>query len=664
MNGGHIHARTQKLNRRNNRHRLRHKLNTRPTAMTDILCCDSFDNVVNLSSYQLSVDELNIISKGLTFIPYTPFTAHCTNEDLACFIRKLRLRYKYRNIAVTHSHFKHKSKHIPGPTNYKPLEDLINRIQLTLSKIHSTTGRRNLPKSGWSTIKKLKENHDIIINSADKGSCIVVQDREKYVEAGRKHLDDPSTYNRLETDITNTIKQTINIKLTKLFEKGLLKKRIYEFCLPPEEHRTNQMYFLIKLHKTPHAYRPICSCVNSITSNISRLLDHWMKQAVVLLPTYISDTTHFIKTIENKKLEENILLCTIDVTNMYTNIPLDEGNQCALRALRQLKTSKHLTEMPDIPVLSDLLDMVTRNNVFEFNGEFYIQTRGVPMGNILAPSYSGIFMGELEQKLIRTDSDKIKLWVRYIDDIFMAWGGTNTEFETFLSKCNDAHPTMKFTGECSSEETHFLDTTIYKGTNFRTTQTLDIKTYTKPTNKQAYVHGSSFHPKGVVKSITLGETYRFLRTNTDEANFNEQTHKLEQALRVRGYNENIVKPLIKQIHFKDRHKIIYRKKKEQTNPPPSTPFLSLTYNGHIPEVRKTLRQIWDDVKKDPILNHLFPETPRIALRKNRSLSNLLVRAKLQKQTPRPFPKLTQRPNYYDICRVPTNYPQNLYAKIT
>ena len=91
------------------------------------------------------------------------------------------------------------------------------------------------------------------------------------------------------------------------------------------------------------------------------------------------------------------------------------------------------------------------------------------MGNILAPSYSGLFMGELEQKLIKIDSDKIKLWVRYIDDIFVAWSGTNTEFETFLNKCNDAHPTMKFTGECSAEEAHFLDTTIYKGTNFRTT---------------------------------------------------------------------------------------------------------------------------------------------------------------------------------------------------
>lgn len=240
---------------------------------------------------------------------------------------------------------------------------------------------------------------------------------------------------------------------------------------------------------------------------------------MILLPSFISDTTHFIKIIETHTFETDTLLCTIDVSNMYTNIPLDEGNQAALRALKQLKTSKQLIDMPDIPVLADLLDMVTRNNVFEFNGEVYIQTKGVPMGNIMAPSYSGIFMGELEKRLIQLDHDKIKIWVRYIDDIFVIWKGDQASFETFLSKCNDVHPTMKFTGECSPNGIHFLDTTVYKGTRFQNEQILDMRTHT------------SFHPKGIGKSIVLGETYRYLRTNTNHDTFDKQTRDLEQSLR-------------------------------------------------------------------------------------------------------------------------------------
>ena len=208
----------------------------------------------------------------------------------------------------------------------------------------------------------------------------------------------------------------------------------------------------------------------------------------------------------------DILLCSIDVTNMYTNIPIYEGNRAAIRALENMKCA---TDIPDMTVMKEYLDMITHNNVFEFNGKHYIQIRGVPMGNIMAPSYSGIFMGELEKKLIDPDAEKIKLWICYIDDIFMVWQGPQTDFEHFVQQCNKLHPTIKFTSECSETEINFLNMTIYKGTNFQTKHTLDIKTYTKPTNTQAYVHASSFHPGGVGKSIALGESYRALRTNTD-----------------------------------------------------------------------------------------------------------------------------------------------------
>ena len=65
----------------------------------------------------------------------------------------------------------------------------------------------------------------------------------------------------------------------------------------------------------------------------------------------------------------------------------DEGNQAALRALINLKSSKPTS---DVAILAELLDTVTQNNMFEFNGEYYLQIRGVPMGNVMAPSYSGL----------------------------------------------------------------------------------------------------------------------------------------------------------------------------------------------------------------------------------------------------------------------------------
>ena len=169
-----------------------------------------------------------------------------------------------------------------------------------------------------------------------------------------------------------------------------------------------------------------------------------------------------------------------------------------------------------------------------------------------------------KKRLIQLDNDRIKIWVRYIDDIFVIWKGDQASFETFLSRCNDVHPTMKFTGECSPNEIHFLDTTVYKGTRFRNEQILDMKTHIKPTNKQTFVHSTSFHPKGVGKSIVLGETYRYLRTNTNQDTFDKQTRDLEQSLLKRVQENN--DQTSNQKHTFQRQTQNYLQTKKQTQP--------------------------------------------------------------------------------------------------
>ena len=80
--------------RKNRRHRLRYK--------RSVFHCNSVvrssnehlhDNVVNLSSYPLSNAQLNILSKGLSFVPHAQFPTQCKTDEISDFNRKLRLRY-------------------------------------------------------------------------------------------------------------------------------------------------------------------------------------------------------------------------------------------------------------------------------------------------------------------------------------------------------------------------------------------------------------------------------------------------------------------------------------------------------------------------------------------------------------------------------------------
>ena len=47
-------------------------------------------------------------------------------------------------------------------------------------------------------LRELKCNTDLVINEADKGSTIVVQNRTDYIKDALEHLNDPNTYKELD----------------------------------------------------------------------------------------------------------------------------------------------------------------------------------------------------------------------------------------------------------------------------------------------------------------------------------------------------------------------------------------------------------------------------------------------------------------------------------
>ena len=135
----------------------------------------------------------------------------------------------------------------------------------------------------------------------------------------------------------------------------------------------------------------------------------------------------------------------------------------------------------------------------------------------MAPTYANLFMGKLEENLNELGKPHIMLWKRFIDDIFVIWTGSASKFTTYMNIINQLHHTIKFTYELSETDLTFLDITLYKGDRFDRNQILDIQTHIKATNKQLYIHASSYHPPTTINAISKGEVSRYLRTNSDES---------------------------------------------------------------------------------------------------------------------------------------------------
>ena len=113
----------------------------------------------------------------------------------------------------------------------------------------------------------------------------------------------------------------------------------------------------------------------------------------------------------------------------------------------------------------------------------------------------------------------------------------------FVNFANSFHPTIKFTCEKSSTDTIFLDTKVYKGPRFPTTNILDVQTYFMPTETFQYTHFLSCHPLSVKKGFIKGEALCLLKTNSVKESFKNLKREFESRLYLRGYTKSRSKDL-------------------------------------------------------------------------------------------------------------------------
>ena len=231
-------------------------------------------------------------------------------------------------------------------------------------------------------------------------------------------------------------------------------------------------------------------------------------------------------------VEPDTLLVIIDVKSLYTCIPHKEGIQTCAEALENSKANN--SDQPDTNTLVTLLEIVLKNNTFEFNNKSFIQLQGTAMGTKLSPAYANIFMNKLEQTILSSAPFKPSYYKCYIDDILILWPHSITELNNFITALNNYHTLIKFTFECNHTKITFLVINNFKGPDFELTGKLDVETYIKPS--QAYIHADSHHPPGTSKGVAIGEMKRYLRTNSRAESFYSFKFKHKRNLLKRGYS--------------------------------------------------------------------------------------------------------------------------------
>ena len=220
----------------------------------------------------------------------------------------------------------------------------------------------------------------------------------------QKQLDDRNNYQPLEKPMVKDTSQRVKHLINTLHNEGFIDEMTVKwFNQTPDPPRIPVFYTLTKIHKPTLVGRPIISGCDGPTERLSSFVDKLLQPIAQIQDSYLKDTTHFIRFIENTRVPSNAFLVSMDVTSLYTNIPQEEGITIVCNAYEKFHDKN-----PPIAthLLKEMLSLILKENSFHFNGKDYLQTHGTAMGTKMAVAFANIFMATIEKEILKQSRRK------------------------------------------------------------------------------------------------------------------------------------------------------------------------------------------------------------------------------------------------------------------
>ena len=597
------------------------------------------DTVVNLTDKELSKEQLFAFYLSRKFAP-TPSLPDLSRfeNDLQTFFSKLRAKVifdklQYQPNSVDKRVTELETALIPkGKTkNFQSCQNLSVEafISCIRAEIDMSKSKRkfvspdNMPQGVRTALKEIKSWNDIIIRPFDKGVGFFLMYEEEYLRRVNVHLQNQEVYEVVE-DPPSLISELIaKIKCwTEKYKSEIgMTSKVTKWVIPSTDtHQPGNIYLNLKAHKPPlYPGRLITTGCGALIENLSALTAFELKKSK--LDFRIVDSPHVLRKLDELNssniLEgKNITLVSIDIVDMFTNIPKDIGIQ---------QCTKHLDDRSDQEKLFstrcviEALEITLDYNIATFNGQTFRQMKGAAMGPKNACEYADCSMDRIDQLVnnpdepINPSNTRPDFWARLRDDILMIWTGSIDQLTQFMTWLNGICQGLNFTYTHSSEGVEFLDLFVYVADNF-----IHTKLFSKKSDTHCYLIPTSCHKEHVVKNIPFGVARRVRQNNSEDTNFEEQRVLYSSHLLKRGYNSEIINDAFNKFSDITKRKDLYSVKPHNENKGKGVTPLVMDNNPALPPVSSIIHRHKHLLEKDESLKTIIPSGSFILV-KNRTI---------------------------------------------
>jgi predicted CoA-binding protein len=215
---------------------------------------------------------------------------------------------------------------------------------------------------------------------------------------------------------------------------------------------------LLKLHKPSIPIRPVVNNKNAPGHKAAKKVNTILNNCLHLDYQYnTTNSESLANELIKVKIGTNHILLTLDVEDLYVNIPIRETTHFT-RAQILRNNDKRTTNQ-----IIDLLETILKQNYFSFQGQIYQPDKGVAMGSPISGTMTEVFLQRLEKTIIKhlIDARDLSFHTRYKDDILINYDSMITNPDSILQYINNIHSNIQLNPTHETDNSiNFLDLSI------------------------------------------------------------------------------------------------------------------------------------------------------------------------------------------------------------
>jgi hypothetical protein len=144
----------------------------------------------------------------------------------------------------------------------------------------------------------------------------------------------------------------------------------------------------IKTHKQDEPIRPVINNIQELSYRIAKFLNRKLQNLIQLPNTYITkNSLEVAQELHNIKINKNNRIFKLDIKDLYANLPIKN-----IIRITELWLNKHNNDRATTEQVLYLLEVILKQNYFQYNNQYYQPNKGIAMGSPISSTLAGIYL--------------------------------------------------------------------------------------------------------------------------------------------------------------------------------------------------------------------------------------------------------------------------------